>query len=82
MPLCGFNIKMVRGIATFSEGLFEATLGRAREEHIEIEEAFKREITDIGLLLEALEKKYQELKGQYTTKEAMIRLVQTMDDRA
>jgi len=62
MPLCGFNPKMIQGIAIFAEGLFEATVARAAEENKSLPEAFRTELRDIGLFLQALEDKHQELK--------------------
>jgi hypothetical protein len=64
MPLCGFNAKMIQGITMFAEGLFEATAARAAEEKISLPEALKIELRDIGLFLQALEDKHQELKRQ------------------
>jgi len=70
MPLCGFNQKMIQGIAMFAEGLFEATAARAAEEKMTLTEAFKIELRDIGLFLQALEDKHQELKQRMPPKEA------------
>lgn len=70
MPLCGFNPKMIQGIAMFAEGLFEATAARAAEEKISLPEAFKIELRDIGLFLQALEDKHQALKRQMPPAEA------------
>ena len=62
MPLCGFNSKMIQGIAVFAEGLFEATVARAKEEGKTLPEAFEIELRDIRLFLQAIEDKHQELK--------------------
>ena len=62
MPLCGFNPKMIQGISIFAEGLFEATVARAEEESKTLDEAFQIELRDIGLFLQAIEDKHQELK--------------------
>lgn len=64
MPLCGFNPKMIQGIAIFAEGLFEATVTRAKEEGLTLPEAFDIELRDIRLFLQAIEDKHQELKKQ------------------
>jgi hypothetical protein len=58
MPLCGFNPKMVEGIETFSEGLFEATIERGRENNVSDSSAVQTELAEIRLFLEALEKKF------------------------
>ena len=52
MPFCGFNPKMIRGLGIFAEGLFEATVTRAKEEGKTIPEAFEIEMRDIGLFLQ------------------------------
>ena len=70
MPLCGFNPKMIQGIALFAEGLFEATVARAEEEKMSLPEAFGIELRDIKLFLQALEDKHQELKHQMPPAEA------------
>lgn len=75
MPLCGFNAKMIHGIAIFSEGLFEATLERANEQRIDIATAFKAEVKEIGLFLEALENKHQELRRVFPPAETMAKAV-------
>lgn len=80
MPLCGFNKKMVRGIAIFAEGLFEATLQRAKDEGKSIEDAFNDEVKEISLFLEALENKHQELKKNHSPKETMKKAVEWIDE--
>ncbi len=79
MPFCGFNTKMVEGLAIFARGLFEATQDRASREGISIDQAFEREVKEMGLLLEALENSYQELRGQLSSPEAMRKLVETIE---
>jgi hypothetical protein len=79
MPLCGFNKKMIHGITIFSEGLFEATLQRANEQNIDLQTAFRAEVEEIGLFLEALESKYQELKKTNSAEETMRKAVQWID---
>lgn len=76
MPLCGFNSKMIDGIAVFAQGLFEATLARAEEENVSIEEAFKMEVREMSLFLEALENKHQELKRTHSPRQSMEKAVQ------
>jgi hypothetical protein len=63
MPFCGFHPKMVTGLATFAEGLFAATLERAEAKGITIEEAYRQEVEELGVFLEALERRYQEVKA-------------------
>jgi hypothetical protein len=70
MPLCGFNQKMIKGISMFAEGLFEATVARADEEKMSLPEAFKIELRDIGLFLQALEDKHQEVKRHMPPEQA------------
>lgn len=79
MPFCGFNTKMVEGLAIFARGLFEATLDRSRREGISIEQSFEHEVAEMGILLEALETSYQKLRGQLSSPEAMRELVQTIE---
>lgn len=62
MPFCGYNVKMVKGLTVFAEGLFSATLERAKEKRIDIHQAFKEEVTDLKVFLEALERRYQAAK--------------------
>lgn len=64
MPLCGFNPKMIQGVAIFAQGLFEAVLARSKEEQIDVRVAFEKEVSEISLFLEALEDKYQELRRE------------------
>jgi uncharacterized protein YaaN involved in tellurite resistance len=58
MPLCGFNKKMIDGIAIFSEGLFEATLQRGEENKHDASRAIKNEVTEIELFINRLKRKY------------------------
>ena len=62
MPFCGFHPKMVTGLVIFAEGLFSATVERAKGKGISIEEAFRIEVDELGVFLEALEKRYQMVK--------------------
>jgi hypothetical protein len=64
MPLCGFNPKMIQGVAIFAQGLFEAVLDRAKNENLEVPVAFEREIAELSVFLKALEDKYQDLRGE------------------
>ncbi len=79
MPLCGFNKKMIRGIAIFSEGLFEATIQRAEEQRVDISTAFRREVKEIGLFLEALENEHQQLKKKHSPKTTMRKAVEWIE---
>jgi alanyl-tRNA synthetase len=58
MPLCGFNKKMIDGIVTFSEGLFEATIERGRKNNVNSLNAVKTEVEEIDLFIKALQAKY------------------------
>lgn len=52
MPLCGFNEKMLKGLAALSEGLVEHGLKFRCEKNGEtIEQGIKREISDMTRLL-------------------------------
>jgi uncharacterized protein YicC (UPF0701 family) len=59
MPLCGFNEKMIEGIATFSEGLFEATIERGNAKGVDNKTAIETEIDEISIFIEALKSKYK-----------------------
>lgn len=58
MPLCGFNRKMIDGIIIFSEGLFEATIERGRQNKVDDLTAVKTEVEEIDLFIKALQAKY------------------------
>ena|ERR1017187_3689539 len=58
MPLCGFNKKMIDGIVTFSEGLFEATIERGAQNRVNSLTAVQTEVKEIALFIEALQQKY------------------------
>lgn len=79
--MCGFNSRMVQGIAIFAEGLFEATVERAKENNISIDQSFNTEIKEIQKFLEALEGKHQELKKSHTPEETMTRVVKWIDEQ-
>lgn len=52
MPLCGFNEKMLKGLSAFNEGLVEHGLMYRSEKNDEtIDQAIKREISDMTRLL-------------------------------
>jgi len=52
MPLCGFNEKMLKGLTAFNEGLVEHGLKFRSEKNGEtIDQAIKREISDMARLL-------------------------------
>ncbi len=56
--LCGFNQKMIEGIVTFSEGLYEATIERGRQNELNDLAAVKAEIKEIDLFMKALRDKH------------------------
>jgi hypothetical protein len=58
MPLCGFNKKMIEGIALYSEGLFDATIERGRQNNVDDISAVTTEVHEINLFLKALKAKY------------------------
>jgi hypothetical protein len=62
MPFCGYNPKMIQGLAIFAQGLFEAVLERSEAEHIDIKAAFEHEVSELTSFLGVLEDKYQELR--------------------
>jgi hypothetical protein len=80
MPLCGFNKKMIRGIAIFAEGLFEATLERANEKGVNIETSFRNEVHDISEFLNALENEHKKLKAANSPRETMKKIVEWIDE--
>lgn len=52
MPLCGFNEKMLKGLLAFNEGLVEHGLQyRSSKNNETIDQAIKREISDMSRLL-------------------------------
>jgi hypothetical protein len=52
MPLCGFNEKMLKGLTAFNEGLVEHGLQfRSKKNNETIDQAIKREISDMTRLL-------------------------------
>ncbi len=55
MALCGFNEKMLKGLTSFNEGLVEHGLKFRSEKNGEtIDQAIKREISDMARLLEEI----------------------------
>lgn len=79
MPFCGYNPKMVQGLAIFAQGLFEAVLERSEKEHMDIRAAFEREVSELSSFLGALEEKYQELRTLRSPK-LMEELIEFMDN--
>lgn len=52
MPLCGFNEKMLKALSLFNEGLVEHGLQfRSKKNKETVEQAIKREISDMSRLL-------------------------------
>jgi hypothetical protein len=55
MPICGFNEKMLKGLAAFNEGLVEhGLLHRSAQNGESVEQGIKREISDMTRLLSEL----------------------------
>ena len=67
MPVCGFNQKMLEGLSTFAEGLFDQAIKRSREDSLSLEDSLKQEIREMDVFREILdskdERKLQVLKG-------------------
>ena len=72
MPLCGFNDKMLKALTLFNEGLVEHGLQyRSAKNNESIEQAIKREISDMTRLL--LEIDTIEDSAKRTITEGMIK---------
>jgi len=57
MPMCGFNKKMLEGLTAFSEGLMEYGLvERSKKNNETLDQAVKREISDMTRLLLEVDK--------------------------
>ena len=55
MPICGFNEKMLKGLAALTEGLVEHGLEyRCKKNEETIEQGIKREISDMARLIPEL----------------------------
>jgi len=55
MPICGFNEKMLKGLAAFNEGLVEhGLLHRSEKNGESVEQGMKREISDMTRMLSEL----------------------------
>tara|TARA_R100000306_G_C4348017_1_gene128617 strand:+ start:604 stop:1032 length:429 start_codon:yes stop_codon:yes gene_type:complete len=55
MPICGFNEKMLKGLAAFNEGLVEhGLLYRSDQNGESVEQGIKREISDMTRLIAEL----------------------------
>jgi hypothetical protein len=77
MALCGFNPKMLEGLAKFSQGLYEQALKRSRAESISIERAFEIEIEEMNIFLVKLDQKYyDDLRPAHSVEESMTQLVE------
>ena len=52
MPFCGFNEKMLEGLTAFNEGLVEhGLISRSKKNNETLDQAIKREISDMTRLL-------------------------------
>lgn len=57
MPLCGFNDKMLKSLASFNEGLIEhGIIFRSRTNDETINQTFNREISDMKRFLPEIDK--------------------------
>jgi hypothetical protein len=82
MPLCGFNPKMLYGLTTFSQGLYEQALKRQEEDNIPIERAFEIEVEEMNIFLVKLDEKYyRDLRPKHSVTESMDRLVKWTADQ-
>ena len=83
MPFCGFHTKMVTGLVIFAEGLFEATLERSKADDLSIEQAYKQEVSELGMFLEELEKHYQRVRvnGKQSRQEVMAEVAAWVADK-
>ena len=76
MPLCGFNPKMIRGLAEFTQGLYEQALKRSKDDGISVERAFEIEVAEMTVFLAEVDRRYyEELRPRHTVEEAMRQLV-------
>jgi len=79
MPMCGFNPKMLKGLALFSQGLYEQALKRSQEENLSMERSFEIEVEEMNIFLTMLDDKYYgELRPRHNIKEAMDKLIEWM----
>lgn len=77
MPFCGFNQKMIHGLAEFTKGLYEQALKRSREESITVERAFEIEVAEMTIFLAKLDEKYyDELRPKYDVATAQEQLIE------
>ncbi len=57
MPMCGFNQKMLEGLTAFNEGLIEhGLIDRSKKNGETLDQAVKREISDMARLIPELNK--------------------------
>lgn len=77
MPLCGFNPKMLGGLAMFTQGLYEQALKRQKEDGITLERAFKLEVEEMNIFYAKLDEKYyKELRPKHDVTAAQERLIE------
>lgn len=77
MPLCGFNAKMLEGMAKFADGVFEQVVKRSERDGISLKRAFEIEMEEMGIFLIKLDEKYhKELRPQHNVEEAMNKLIE------
>ena len=74
MPMCGFNPKILEGLALFAQGVYESALRLAKERDVSIEDAMEIEIREMGVFLAALDERYDELRKTRSVDVAMVEL--------
>lgn len=76
MPLCGFSVQMLKGLADFAQGLYKQAKKRAEEDGISVDEAVDTEIKEMQTLLEEIDRRYyKELRPQYGPEEAIKKIL-------
>jgi len=77
MALCGFNPKMLKGLALFAQGLYEQALKRSKKDNISIERAFELEVEEMNIFLPKLDAKYyDDLRPTHNVEESMEKLIE------
>ncbi len=74
MPLCGFTPKMLQGLTTFAQGLYEQAHKLSNEQGIPLEQAMEKEIHEMNVFLAALDQRYEELRKTRSVDAAMVEL--------
>lgn len=75
MPFCGFNPTMLKGLALFSQGLYEQAVKRADKDGVDVKTAMEIEVREMNIFLPALDEQYEVLRKTMGVDEAMRALV-------